>query len=148
METNFDYANDAGKQGTRLMKNARKSRKAVLNKDKIKRTVEDFFVKHEEKELTVTVYLDSSNRKSICNFHIDSQEREIVEDSTKTELIISNYASSLLSLVPDDVTIRYEEVIRCEPTVRTGETKDDILADVLEVTFKNGMVLELGFICM
>ena len=71
-----------------------------------------------------------------------------VEDSEKTELIISNYASPLVSLVPDDVAIRYEEVTRCEATVKTGETKDDILADVLEIGFKNGTVLELGFLCI
>ena len=46
------------------------------------------------------------------------------------------------------MTIRYEEVIRCEVTVKTGETKDDLLADVLEITFKNGTVLELGFLCI
>lgn len=90
--------------------------------------------------------MDSSNRKAICNFHIDLEIYEIVEDSTKTELIISNYASPLVSLIPNDVTIRYEEVIRCEATVRTGETKDDVLADVLEIEFKNGTVLEIGFL--
>lgn len=119
-----------------------------LTRETIKKTVEDFFAEHEEKELVVTVSLDSNNRKSICNFHIDSQVCEIVEDSTKAELIISNYASPVLSLIPDDVTIRYEEVTRCETTVRTGETKDDILADVLEVEFKNGILLELGFLCI
>ena len=119
-----------------------------LTRETIKQTVEDFFGEHEEKELVVTILLDSNNRKAICNFHIDAQEREIVEDSTKTELIISNYASPLVSLIPDDVTIRYEEVTRCEATVRTGETKDDILADVLEITFENGTVMELGFLCI
>ena len=69
-----------------------------------------------------------------------------MEDSTKTELIISNYASPLVSLIPDDVTIRYEEVTRCEATVRTGETEDDVLADVLEIGFRNGTVVELGFL--
>lgn len=119
-----------------------------LTREKIKQTVEDFFAEHEEKELVVTVSLDSSNRKAICNFHIASEIYEIVENSTKTELIISNYASSLLSLIPDDVTIRYEEVVKCESTVRTGETEDDVLADVLEIGFKNGTVLELGFLCI
>lgn len=117
-----------------------------LSRETIKQTVEDFFAEHEEKELVVTVSLDSSNRKAICNFHIDSEICEIVEDSTKTELIIGNYASPLLSLIPNDVTIRYEEVTRCEVTVRTGETEDDILADVLEIGFKNGTLLELGFL--
>lgn len=119
-----------------------------LTRETIKQMVEDFFTEHEEKELTVTVYLDSDGRKPICNFHIDAQDREIVENSTKTELIISNYATSLLSLIPDDVTICYEEVKKCEATVRTGETKDDILAHVLEISFKNGTVLELGFLCI
>jgi len=119
-----------------------------LTRETIKQIVEDFFTEHEEKELTVTVYLDSDSRKSICNFHIDAQEREIVEDSTETELIISNYASSLLSLIPDDVTIRYEEVLKYNQSVKTGETKDDILADVLEIIFMNGTVLELGFLNM
>ena len=119
-----------------------------LTRETIKQTVENFFAEHEEKELVVTVSLDLNNRKAICNFHIDAQEREITEDSTKTELIISNYASSLVSLVPDDVTIRYEEVIRCEADVVTGETKDDILADVLEIAFENGTVMELGFLCI
>ena len=71
-----------------------------------------------------------------------------MEDSTKTELIISNYASPLVSLIPDDVTIRYEEVTRCESTVATGETKDDIVAHVLEIGFMNGTVLGLGFLCV
>ncbi len=119
-----------------------------LRRETIKQTVEDFFGEHEEKELIVTVSLDSNNRKAICNFHIASEIYEIVENSTKTELIISNYASPLVSLIPDDVTIRYEEVVKCESTVRTGETEDDVLADVLEIGFKNGTVLELGFLCI
>lgn len=119
-----------------------------LTREKIKQTVEDFFGEHEEKELVVTVSLDSNNKKAICNFHIDAQEREVTEDLTKTELIISNYASPLASLIPDDVTIRYEEVTKCEAIVKTGETKDDIVAHVLEVAFKNGTVLELGFLCI
>lgn len=119
-----------------------------LTRETIKQTVEDFFGGHEQKELVVTILLDSNNRKAICNFHIASEIYEIVENSTKTELIISNYASPLVSLVPDDVTIRYEEVTRCEPTIRTGETEDDVLAEVLEIGFKNGTVLELGFLCI
>ena len=115
---------------------------------RIKHIVENFFTEHEKKELTVTVSLDSSNRKSVCNFHIAAQYREIVEDSANTELIISSYSSPLVSLIPDDVTIRYEEVIRCEATVKTGETKDDIVAHVLEIGFMNGTVLELGFLCI
>lgn len=117
-----------------------------LTREIIKQTVKDFFSEHEEKELYVTIYLNSDRKKSICNFHIDAQEREITEDSTKTELIISNYASSLVSLVPDDVTIRYEEVTRCETDVATGETEDDILADILKITYINGTLLELGFL--
>lgn len=118
----------------------------TITRETIKHIVEDFFGEHEEKELVVTVSLDSSNRKAICNFHIASEIYEIVENSTKTELIISNYASPLVSLIPDDVTIRYEEVTRCEVIVKTGETEDDILADVLEIGFKNGTVVELGFL--
>ena len=145
MTGNEYFDNDAGRIGARMMEEARKSRKCnTLTREKIKQTVEDFFGEHEEKELVVTVSLDSSNRKAICNFHIASEIYEIVENSTKTELIISNYAS--VSSIPDDVTIRYEEVTRCEATVRTGETEDDILADVLEIAFKNGTVVELGFL--
>ena len=73
---------------------------------------------------------------------------DYANDIGKTELIISNYASPLVSLIPDDMTIRYEEVIRCEATVKTGETKDDIVAHVLEIAFKNGTVMELGFLCI
>lgn len=120
--------------------------KNELTRETIKQTVEDFFAEHGEKELYVTIYLNSDRKKSICNFHIDAQEREITEDSTKTELIISNYASSLVSLVPDDVTIRYEEVTRCETDVATGETEDDILADILKITYINGTVVEFGFL--
>lgn len=150
MTGNEKFDNDTGRVNTRLAFLARKhsdqKKPIVLSKEKIKQTVEDFFGEHEEKELVVTVSLDSSNRKAICNFHIASEIYEIVEDSTKTELIISNYASPLVSLVPDDVTIRYEEVTKCEVTVKTGETEDDILADVLEITFTNGTILELGFL--
>lgn len=35
-----------------------------LRRETIKQTVEDFFGGHEEKELVVTVLLDSSNRKA------------------------------------------------------------------------------------
>lgn len=147
MTGNEKFDNDAGRIGARMMEEARKSRKCnTLTREKIKQTVEDFFGEHEEKELIVTVSLDSSNKKAICNFHITSEIYEVVENSTKTELIISNYASPLVSLIPDDVTIRYEEVTRCESTVRTGETEDDVLADVLEIGFRNGTVLELGFL--
>ena len=116
-----------------------------LTRETIKQTVEDFMTEHDQKELNVTIYLDSDVRKAICNFHIDTPECEIIEDSTKATLIISDFTTPK-SLIPDDVTIRYEEVISCEATVRTGETKDDILADVLEITFKNGIVMELGFL--
>lgn len=117
----------------------------AITRETIKQMVEEFLTEHDQKELNVTIYLDSSGRKSICNFHIDTPECEILEDSTKAELIISNFTTPK-SLIPDDATIRYEDVIRCEPTIRTGETKDDILADVLEIEFKNGTVLELGFL--
>ena len=149
MTGNEKFDNDAGRIGARMMMEAQKSRKCnTLTRETIKQTVEDFFGEHEEKELIVTVSLDSSNRKAICNFHIASEIYEIVENSTKTELIISNYASPLISLIPDDVTIRYDEVTRCESTIRTGETEDDILADVLEIGFKNDTVMELGFLCI
>lgn len=117
----------------------------AITRETIKQTVEDFFAENDQKELNVTIYLNSGRRKSICNFHIDTPECEIIEDSTKTGLIISNFATPK-SLISDDVTIRYEEVIRCDPNVRTGETKDDILADVLEIGFENGTLLELGFL--
>lgn len=116
-----------------------------LTREEIKKSVEDFLKKHEQKELNVTIYLDSDGRKPICNFHIDMPECEIIEDSTKSQLVISDFTTPK-SLIPDDVTIRYEEVIRCETIVSTGETKDDILADVLEIAFKNGTLLELGFL--
>ena len=128
------------------MMEANKSRKNnTLTREKIKQTVEDFLSEHDEKELNVAIYLDSNGRKPICNFHIDTPELETIEDSTKTQLVISDFTTPK-SLIPDDVTIRYEEVARCETTVRTGETEDDILADVLEVAFKNGTVMELGFL--
>ena len=120
-------------------------RNKTITKETIKQTVEDFFGEHDQKELNVTIYLNSDRRKSICNFHIDTPECEIIEDSTKAQLVISDFTTPK-SLIPDDVTIRYEEVTRCESTVRTGETEDDILADVLEIGFKNGTVLELGFL--
>ena len=69
----------------------------------------------------------------------------LFRSSTKSQLTISDFTTPK-SLIPDDVTIRYEEVTRCEATVRTGETEDDILADVLEIEFKNGTVVELGFL--
>ena len=122
--------------------------KNELTRETIKQTVEDFFGGHKQKELVVTILLDSNNRKAICNFHIASEIYEIVEDSTKTELIISNYASPLVSLIPDDVTICYGEVTRCEATVKTGEDKNEILADVLEISFNNGTLVELGFLHM
>lgn len=122
-------------------------RNKTITKETIKQTVEDFFAEHDQKELNVTIYLNSDRRKSICNFHIDTPQYEIIEDSIKAGLIISNFATPK-SLIPDDITIRYEEVTKCEVTVRTGETKDDILADVLEIEFKNSTLLELGFLCI
>ena len=117
----------------------------VITRETIKQMVKDFLTEHDQNELNVIIYLDSSGRKPICNFHIDTPECEMIEDSTKSELIISDFTTPK-SLTPDDVTIRYEEVTRCESTVATGETKDDILADVLEIAFRNGTVLELGFL--
>ena len=146
MTGNEYFDNDAGRIGARMMMEARKSRKCnSLSKEIIKQTVEDFLSEHDEKELNVAIYLDLSGRKPICNFHIDTPELETIEDSTKAQLVISDFTMPK-SLIPDDITIRYEEVTRCEATVRTGETEDDILADVLEVAFKNGTVLELGFL--
>lgn len=146
MTGNEKFDNDAGRIGARMMAEANKSRKHnTLSREKIKQTVEDFLSEHDEKELNVAIYLDSNGRKPICNFHIDTPELGTIEDSTKAQLVISDFTTPK-SLIPDDVTIRYEEVARCETTVRTGETKDDILADVLEIGFKNGTVLELGFL--
>lgn len=146
MTGNEYFDNDAGRIGARMMMEANKLRKNnTLTREKIKQTVEDFLSEHDEKELNVAIYLDSNGRKPISNFHIDTPELETIEDSTKTQLVISDFTTPK-SLIPDDVTIRYEEVARCETTVRTGETKDDILADVLEVAFKNGTVMELGFL--
>lgn len=149
MTGNEKFDNDTGRVNTRLAFLARKhsdqEESIVLSKETIKQTVEDFLSKHDEKELNVAIYLDSSGRKPICNFHIDTPELETIEDSTKAQLVISDFTTPK-SLIPDDVTIRYEEVTRCEPTVRTGETEDDILADVLEVAFKNGTVVEFGFL--
>lgn len=116
-----------------------------MRREQIKQAVENFMTEHDQKELNVAIYLDANTRKSICNFHIDTSECEIIEDSTKAQLVISDFTTPK-SLIPDDVTIRYEEVRRCESTVRTGESKDDVLADVLEIEFKNGTVLELGFL--
>ena len=146
MTGNEKFDNDAGRIGARIMAEANKSRMHnTLSREKIKQTVEDFLSEHDEKELNVAIYLDSNGRKPICNFHIDTPELETIEDSTKAQLVISDFTTPK-SLIPDDVTIRYEEVTRCEATVRTGETEDDILADVLEVAFKNGTVVELGFL--
>lgn len=65
MTGNEYFDNDAGKIGARMMMEANKSRKCnKLTREKIKKTVEDFFGEHEEKELIVTVSLDSSNRKN------------------------------------------------------------------------------------
>ncbi len=146
MTGNEKFDNDAGRIGARMMAEANKSRKHnTLSREKIKQTVEDFLSEHDEKELNVAIYLDSNGRKPICNFHIDTPELGTIEDSTKAQLVISDFTTPK-SLIPDDVTIRYEEVARCETTVRTGETEDDILADVLEIGFKNGTVVELGFL--
>ena len=146
MTGNEKFDNDTGRIGARIMAEANKSRKHnTLSREKIKQTVEDFLSEHDEKELNVAIYLDSNGRKPVCNFHIDTPELETIEDSTKAQLVISDFTTPK-SLIPDDVTIRYEEVARCETTVRTGETEDDILADVLEVAFKNGTVMELGFL--
>ena len=146
MTGNEYFDNDAGRIGARMMMEARKSRKCnTLSKEIIKQTVEDFLSEHDEKELNVAIYLDLSGRKPICNFHIDTPELETIEDSTKAQLVISDFTTPK-ALIPDDVTIRYEEVTRCEATVRTGETEDDVLADVLEIGFRNGTVVELGFL--
>ena len=146
MTGNEKFDNDAGRIGARMMMEAQKSRKCnTLSKETIKQTVEHFLSEHDEKELNVAIYLDSSGRKPVCNFHIDTPELETIVDSTKKQLVISDFTTPK-SLIPDDVTIRYEEVTRCEAAVRTGETEDDILADVLEIAFKNGTVVELGFL--
>ncbi len=117
----------------------------TLTRETIKETVEKFFSEHNEKELLVSIFLDKEFKKTICNFHMNPEYLQIDEDSTKSELIIADYTTSK-SLIPDEVTISYEEVVNCEVTIQTGETEDDILADVLEVTFRNGIILEFGFL--
>ncbi len=78
MTGNEKFDNDAGRIGARMMMEANKSRKNnTLTREKIKQTVENFFGEHEEKELIVTISLDSSNRKTICNFHIASEIYDI-----------------------------------------------------------------------
>lgn len=162
MTGNEKYDNDAGRVGTRwMLMNRRRSENSpnyqmlnggdnssekadTLTREIIKETVEDFFAKHDKKELSVSLYLDTHGKKPICSFHIDSDYREIVENSTKTQFIISDFTTPK-SLIPEEVKIAYDEVIKCDPTVRTGETEDDIIADVLEIMFRNGTVLELGF---
>ena len=118
-----------------------------LTRETIKETVENFFEKFVEKELSVANFLDATSKQSICNFNIGSEYREIAENSTHSELVIADYTTPI-SMIPDDVSIRYADVIQCEEMIRTGETEDDILANVLEVTFRTGMVLELGFLNM
>lgn len=147
METNFDYTDDVGKQNTRMMEKAFKSRNYTITKEKINQIIEDFLTKHDQKELNVAIYLNSNSRKSICKFHIDTPEYEIVENSIKSQLIISNFTMPQ-SLIPDNVIIQYKEVIRCGLTVRTGETTNDIVAHVLKIEFKNGTFMELGFLCI
>ena len=162
MTGNEKYDNDAGRTGVRMMLMNRHSSENspnyqmlngsdnsfetanTLTKDAIKVSVDDLSTEHDKNELSVSVFLDTGGKKPICNFHIDSEYREIVEDSTKSQLIISDFTTPK-SLIPDDVTIRYDEVVRCDYTVRTGETDDDILAYILEIMFRNGTALELGF---
>lgn len=71
----------------------------------------------------------------------------ILRTYTKYQQVSTDFTTSK-SLIPVDMTIRYEEAARCEAAVRTGETKDDIAAHVLETAFRNGTVLEFVFLCM
>lgn len=119
----------------------------MVTRNEVKQQIEDFLAKYPDKELLVTVALDGENWKPICNMHIDSDKIGIVEDDTKLSLTISNYEMPS-SLVPDEVIIRYGEITKCKETVRTGETEDDILANVLEITYWNGTIIELGFLAI
>lgn len=119
----------------------------MATRDEIKQQIEDFLAKYPDKELLVTVALDGENLKPICNMHIDSDKIGIVEDDAKLSLTISNYEMPS-SLVPDEVIIRYGEITEYKETVRTGETEDDILANVLEITYWNGTIIELGFLAI
>ena len=44
----------------------------AITRETIKQMVEDFLTEHDQNELNVTVYLDSSGKKPICNFHIET----------------------------------------------------------------------------
>ena len=147
MTGNEKFDNDAGRVGVRTMLMNRHSSKNSpdITRENIMEVIEDFFAKHDKKELSVSVYLDTEGKKPICSFHIDSDYREVVENSNKSQLIISDFTTPK-SLIPEEVKITYDEVVKCDPTVRTGETEDDIIADILEIMFRNGTVLELGFV--
>lgn len=148
VNNDVDMENVHGDITDRLLKLRQLRGKSVLSKaltrEEIKESVENFFESHKEKKLCVDVYLDTKDKKPIFNFYIDLKQCEIMENSSQTELIISNYAE--IQTLPIMVNILYEEVINCETTVKTGEAEEKILADALVITFKNGTVLKLGFL--
>lgn len=118
-----------------------------LTKGAIKEKVESFIEQHNEKELLVTVSLISKGKgkNPICNFYIDSESREVIESCDK-ECLTINISSLPKALNSDDVVIPYEEVMICEELEKVGETSNDVVAKVLEIVFKNGTVMELGFL--
>lgn len=139
--------NDAGRYHTKIMEDAFKEGKNKLTKEKIKKTVKNFFSAHSQKELTVSVYLDSEHNESVCTFHISAQDWEVTENTAETELVISDFITPKTALIPDKVEIPYDKAVGCKADTVTGEGSD-IAADVLIVTFKNGTVIELEFLNM
>ncbi len=116
-----------------------------MTREELKPMIENFMTTngHDEKELMISVKL---NEIPVVDFHIDADAIEITENSTKTELEISNLKSIVVMVAPDYVRISYEDVKSCK--IAPFERDGMILADLMILTYENGTVVELGFLAM
>lgn len=117
-----------------------------ISKEYIHETITSFIDKYEDKELIVAVMLNNKERTNIAEFRIASAFRDIYEVSNGTELVIAEFDQPML--LPGNVTIPYADVRDVIHEVRTGENDDDVIAEMVRISFANGIVLELGFACV
>ena len=112
----------------------------------VKEALSTFISEHPDKDMLVTVAVNDENvakRHPFCNFRIGSEGRAISEDGTN--LIVSSY--EIASTLDDkSVIIPCSDIQDYRIVKRTGETENDIVADVMEIEFWNATIMELGFL--
>ena len=116
-----------------------------MTREKLKPMIENFMEDkdRDERELMISVRV---NGNSVADFHISEDGRCVDEDSTQAELMISNVMADNIGLAPDILHIRYEAVKDCVMGIHLEESENDVIADIMILTYENGVEVELGFL--